>query len=729
MTSKTIVTVWVLGVWGALAAGCGGAQAPSIPPMPSMPPMAGANAGDMVFEAESVGPVELTSDEGMWLLNDFPSERLARRHGFGPDAKWLEHARLSSVRLAQGCSGSFVSPNGLVMTNHHCAVGCIQQLSSKRKDYVASGFMAKAESDEVRCPEMEINQLVAITDVTVRVQGAAKGATEAAANVARKAEMSKVEKECATSDDFRCDVVSLYEGGRYDLYKYRRYQDVRLVFAPEVAVAFFGGDPDNFNFPRYDLDVSFVRVYEGGKPAQTPNYFPWSEKGAAKGELTFVSGHPGSTSRMMAVSQLTYIRDVALPERLMQIAEERGMLAEFQKRGAEQKRISGTALFRAENGLKALRGRREALVDAPFFAKKVQAEQELRRLVSVDPKLQATYGDAWGKIAAVQDRKRQLRTSYLLLEYGDGFWSKVVSHARTLVRAAEELPKPNGERLREYTDSHLPALRQGLLSTAPIYEEFEIATLTLSLTQLREKLGPDHEVVKQVLGIKSPADVARDVVTRSRLKDVKVRKQLLDGGKAAVEASTDPAIVLARLISPYARAVRKQYEDEVEAVETRNEERIAKARFAIYGTSVYPDATFTLRLSFGVVKGWDEGGKPVEPFTTIGGAFTRHTGAPPFALPKSWLDAKSRLDLSTPMNLCTTNDIIGGNSGSPMINQKGEIVGLIFDGNIHSLGGDYAFDDRVNRAVAVHSAALIEALDKVYGATRVKQELMSTRTK
>jgi hypothetical protein len=663
----------------------------------------------------------------MWLLNDFPSERLGRRHGFAPTQAWLDAVRLSSVRLAGGCSGSFVSPTGLVMTNHHCVVRCVQQLSTQSKDYMKQGFQAKASGDEVRCPEMEINQLVGITDVTGRVGRAIEGLSEGKANEARKAELSKIEKECATSDAHRCDVVSLFQGGRYHLYKYRRYQDARLVFAPEVGIAFFGGDPDNFNFPRYDLDVAFVRVYDAGQPVRTDHYFPWSDKGAAEGELTFVSGHPGHTSRMMTVSQLEYSRDHGLPSWLQRLAEVRGGIREFQKRGPEHERVSGTTLFGAENGLKALRGRHAALVNRAFFDKKVREERVLRDRVEADPELKSRYGDAWDRIASVQDKKRSMREEYVLIEGGQGFWSTLMDHARTIVRGVEELSKPNEKRFREYGDSQLPAIEQQLYSTAPIHDEFEVMKLAMALTRLREFLGADHPAVKAALGKRSPEQVAQDVVKGTKLFKVDERKRLFEGGKQAVEASTDPAIVLARAVDPLARQIRARFEDEVEAVENLNAERIAAARFAVFGTSVYPDATFSLRLSFGTVQGWAEDGKKIDPFTTIQGAFERHTGSPPYDLPSSWLKAKDRIDLSTPMNLSTSNDIIGGNSGSPLFNKERQIVGLIFDGNIHSLGGDYAFDARVNRAVSVHSVAILEALDKVYEAKRLKDEIEAAR--
>jgi hypothetical protein len=663
----------------------------------------------------------------MWLLNDFPSKRVAELYGFGPTEAWLDHVRLSSVRLAGGCSASVVSPSGLVMTNHHCAHDCIQQLSTAKRDFVASGFTAKTPNDEVRCPDIEVDQLTGISDVTDRVGTATKGLTGAEFNKAQKAEQSRIEKECATTDEVRCDVISLYQGGRFHLYKYRRHQDVRLVFAPELAIAFFGGDPDNFNFPRYDLDVSFLRIWKDGKPASTPDYLRWSASGAKEGDLTFVSGHPGSTSRNLTTSQLAYLRDVGLPERLFRLSEARGELLQFAERGPEEKRIVGETLFGVENSLKALKGRLQALVDHDVWQTKALAERDLQGRVAADSELAHAYAGAWEAIQKAERRKNELHKPYWQLEVGWGFWSSLFGYARTLVRATDELAKPNADRLREYTDARLPALKQGLLSTAPVYKDLEVTTLAMSLRQMREALGADDPFIHRLFGTESPGALAHQVVDGSKLGDPKVRKALFDGGKKAIDASTDPMILLAKRVDGESRKVRKIFEDEVEAVEKENGEKIAHARFAVYGTSVYPDATFTLRLSYGQVKGWDEAGKWVNPVTTFGGAFDRATGSDPFKLPKSWLDRKPRLDLSTPFDVATTNDIIGGNSGSPMINKDAEVVGLVFDGNIHSLGGDYAYDGRDNRAVAVESTALLEALGKIYSATRIYDEILSGR--
>jgi hypothetical protein len=677
----------------------------------------------LVILAALVGALPALADEGMWTYNNFPSAKVKAKYGFEPSQQWLDGVRLSSARLAGGCSASFVSPNGMVMTNHHCARGCIEQLSTAEKDYIANGFYAKAEAEELKCPAMEINQLSDITDVTEQLNKATQGLTGKQYSDTLKAEMSKLEKECATSDQVRCDVVTLYQGGKYNLYKYRRFQDVRLVFAPEHAIAFFGGDPDNFEFPRYDLDVSFVRVYQDGKPAQIANYFKWSKGGAKEGELTFISGHPGRTSRGLTVAELEYQRDVVMPKMLMTLAEVRGMITEFQKRGPEQQRISNNVRFGVENGFKAIKGRHETLLDKKFFASKVAAEQELRQKVDANPELKKKYGAAWDEIAKAQEQLKSIRKELGYMEQGQGFGSQLYGIAKALVRAADELPKENGQRLREFNEAGLPAFKAQLFSPAPIYPELEISRLEFTLTKLREELGPDHPFVKKVLGKESPLTLATRVVNGTQLRDVKVRQSLLEGGKKAISASQDPMIKLAALVDPDARAVRKNFEENIDSVIKKNSELVAKAKFEVYGTNVYPDATFSLRLSYGAVQGYMEDGKKVNPITQMAGTFERHTGEEPFALPKSWLDSKGKLKLSTPMNFVSTNDIIGGNSGSPVINKDAEIVGLVFDGNIQSLGGDFGFDETVNRAVSVHSDAILESLQKIYGATRVLEEL------
>ena len=667
------------------------------------------------------------ADEGMWTYNGFPKAQVEKKYGVKVDDAWLEHVRLSSARLAQGCSASFVSPNGLVLTNHHCVEGCLQDLSSAQKDYLATGFHAKTAAEEVKCPVLEVNQLVEITDVTARVTKATAGLAGQKFIDAQKAEMGRIETECQTSPSLRCNVVTLYQGGRYDLYRYQRYQDVRMVFAPEFAIAFFGGDPDNFMFPRYDLDMSLVRVYDDGKPLQSKHFLAWNAAGPAEGDVVFVSGHPGGTDRQLTMAELQYQRDVQLPATLMRLSELRGAVTEFQNRGAEQKRVSNGLLFGVENSLKALKGEREALADRDFFAQKAAAEAAFRKKLAASPKDGPAALQAYAAIQQAEDLRKSVRDEVNYVMGASGFMTSYFQFARTLVRGADERQKKNEDRLQEFQEAKLPAVTQSLFSSAPIDDEFEIFKLTWSLTKLRETLGPDHAFTKKVLGQESPAEAAKRLVSGTKLRDPAVRKQLWEGGKAALDASQDSMIAFARAVDPDARAVRKMYEDEIESVVKKGSETIAQARLALEGTSGYPDATFTLRLSYGTVKGWTEGKKVVPAFTTLGGAFARDTGREPFALPKSWLAAKPRLDLQTKFNFAATTDIIGGNSGSPVVARDGRIVGLVFDGNIWSLGGNYGFDEKLNRTVAVDTAAITEVLEKIYGATRILEELIPGR--
>ncbi len=666
--------------------------------------------------------------EGMWTPDNLPGQQLQQNYKFAPGTAWVDHAQRAALRLAGGCSGSFVSPSGLVLTNHHCVNSCVQQLSTAEKDFIKSGFYAKEEKDEIKCPEIELNRLDEISDVTARVKQATEGKTGEGYSKAEKAVKSEIEKECAgaASATTRCDVVNLYHGGIYDVYKYHRYQDVRLVFAPELAMAFFGGDPDNFNFPRYDLDMGVLRAYEDGKPAAVKNFFPFSKNGAAEGELTIVVGNPGGTDRQLTIAELDTTRDIDLVHRLLILSEQRGVLEQFRSESAEHERIAESDLFGVENSYKALKGRLEALQDPKVFELKRRQERELRDYVNADPARKAKYGAAWDEIAKAEITYRDISVPYQFVEGRSGFFSKYFGYARTLVRGAEERGKPNGERLREFSEARLPIITQGLFSTAPVYPDYEKVKLAWSLTKIREWLGADDAFVKQLLGKESPAALAEKWVDGTKLGDPAVRKALWND-KDAVAKSDDPFIVLARSIDPQARAIRKRMENEVESVVDHNSELIAAARFEKYGTSVYPDATFTERFSFGEVKGWDEKGASIKPFTDIAGAFVRATGFEPFALPQTWIEAKNALNMNQRFNFVTTNDIIGGNSGSPMINRNGEVVGLVFDGNIESLGGEYWFDESLNRTVAVHSGAIVEALHKVYKADRLVNEIESAR--
>lgn len=669
--------------------------------------------------------VSARADEGMWPLNNFPAGEVEKLYGFKPTQEWLDHVQLSAARLAQGCSAGFVSARGLVQTNHHCAQHCIEELSSSGKNFVQTGFYAKNEGDEVKCPNAEINQLIDISDVTARVLDAVAGRDGAAYAEAKRAVRAVIARECAGGDStFRCDVVELYNGGVYNLYKYRRYQDVRLVFAPEQSIAFFGGDPDNFEFPRYDLDVSYLRVYQDGKPLDTTtNYFHYASEDVKPGDLTFTAGNPGSTQRQSTVAELEFARDVTLIRSLVSLSEFRGQLTEFSTKGPEEARIATGRLFGVENSLKAQKGRLEALIDPALLQAKTKTENDLRAKVDADPALKAEAGDAWDNIRSVLKKWRPKRDRYVYLEGHAGFSSQLFGDSLALVRLPIEKEKPDEKRLPEYTEANFPSLKQSLLADQPIYPELEKLTLTFSLTKLREILGPDDPFVKKTLGRKSPAELANELIDGTKLRDAAFRKALLEGGQKALDAADDPMIAFARLVDPDFREVRKDYEDNIAAPLNKFHTQIARARFKIYGASVYPDATFTLRISYGTVKGYWQEGKSIAPITRIGGLFERATGAPPYNLPETWLAAQPSLNLDQPMNFVTSNDIIGGNSGSPVINSAGEVVGLIFDGNKQSLGGDFGYDPSRNRAIAVNVGALREALAKVYHADRLVTEL------
>jgi Peptidase S46 len=664
----------------------------------------------------------LFADEGMWTFDDFPAEKVEAAYGFRPDQAWLDHLRLSSVRLARGCSAAFVSPHGLIQTNHHCAPGCISQLSTAKNDLLAKGFYAREQADETKCPDVEINQLIEIGDVTERIEKAIAGKEGRAFTEAMRAQRAAITRECSQGDDnIRCNVIDLYHGGLYKLYKYRRYQDVRLVFAPEEAIAFFGGDPDNFEFPRYDLDVAYLRVYRDGKPLDTgANFLPYAARDAEPGELTFTSGHPGSTHRLDTVADLEFRRDLTLPRGIFQRSELRGILSEFSREGSEQARIAKRMLFGIENTLKSSKGQFDALVDPTIISNRARSEQELRAKVDADPELRAQYGGAWDAIKTTLDAYRQ---KWNRLSYTGAFQSRLFGHALTLVRHATEKTKPDEARLPEYASANFPFTRQSETAKTPIYPSLEKLTLTFSLTKMREGLGPDDAFVKKVLGKKSPEQLATELVDGTGLADVELRKQLLEADEPTIAASTDPMIAFARAIDPELRATRKEYEDTVEAPLRKASTQLAQATFKLYGTSTYPDATFTLRLSYGAVGGYPQDGKEIAPITTIAGAFERATGADPFRLPDSWIAAREALNPRQYFNFVTTNDIVGGNSGSPVVNKAGEVVGLIFDGNIQSLGGTYGYDPAVNRAVAVDVGALREALAKVYHADRIVGEL------
>jgi Peptidase S46 len=670
------------------------------------------------------------ADEGMWTFNNIPRAEIKKKYGFEVTDEWLKNVRLASVRFNNGGSGSFVSPTGLVLTNYHIVEDIVSDVSTPEKDLAKEGFVAKTRADEIKAPGLELNQLMSIEDVTTRVNGAVKaGASDADAFAARRAEIAAIEGESLKATGLRSDVVTLYQGGQYNLYRYKKYTDVRVVFVPEFQAAFFGGDPDNFNFPRFNIDMALVRVYENDQPVKAEHYFKWSTTGAKEGSLVFVTGHPGSTSRLDTVAHLEQLRDTSIPIILRLLERRETMLKKYMAMGEEQTRQAQSELNSIQNALKVYRGQLAGLKDPSLLARKTKEEQALRKSIAANPERQKMYGDAWDAIAKAHKAYPTYVRERRIFDQAGGFNSTLFNYARSLVRLAAENEKPNAERLPEFTDARRASLEHSLYAETPVYEDFEKLKLADSLGFMVELLGADHELVKQVLAGKTPEARADELISGTKLKDAAYRKELAAGGLKAIEDSTDPMIVVARTIDAKAREARKRYESEVTGVERTNYAKIARALFETEGTKLYPDATFTLRLSYGAVEGYTENGKKVAPFTTLGGLYARSESFKqqfPYNLPPRWLEKKSAVDLNTPFNFVSTNDIIGGNSGSPTINQNGELVGLIFDGNIQSLVGDFMYDGSVNRAISVDSRGMLEVLKKVFGANHIAAELTAS---
>jgi len=668
----------------------------------------------------------LSADEGMWLFNNPPAKLLEQHYGFKPSGKWLDHLQQSAVRFNSGGSGSFVSASGLVMTNHHVGADALQKLSTAETDHIERGFHAQSRKEEIKCVDLELNVLKSIEDVTERVNVAVKeGLGPAEAQKARRAVMNTIEKESLDATGLRSDVITLYHGGQYHLYRYKKYTDVRLVFAPEKAIAFFGGDPDNFEYPRYDLDICFFRVYENDQPAKIEHFLQWSKAGAKEDELIFVAGHPGHTDRLNTVAHLEFLRDRVFPNSLATLRRREVLLKAYSDRSLENARRAQDDYFGIQNSRKARLGGLAGLQNPAIIEQKRTDEAALRKAAAADEQL-AESAKAWDDVAAGLDVWRGVYTEQNLLEQGSAFNTDLFSIARSLVRMAEENAKPNADRLREYRESNLESLKQWLFSEAPIYDDLESVKLADSLSMFVEQAGADDPLVKKVLAGKSPHRRAAELIQGTKLKDVAVRKKIAEAGTQGIEAADDPLILLAKAIDGPARAVRKTYEEKVEEPLRQAYAKIARVRFALSGTDTYPDATFTLRLAYGKVKGYAEDGRDVPPWTTIAGAFKHaeaHGNKEPFSLPKSWQEKKSSLDLATPFNFVSTADIIGGNSGSPVVNRENELVGIIFDGNIQSLVLDFVYTQEQARAVSVHSSSIVEALRKVYDAEKLADEL------
>ena len=666
------------------------------------------------------------ADEGMWLFTKPPAERVKSAYGFDITPAWLEHLQKSAVRFGTGGSGSFVSANGLILTNHHVGSGMIEKLSTQEKDLRRDGFYAARQEDELPCPDLELNVLMSIEDVTARVSAAVTGEMSAEqAKLARTAVIAEIEKESLDATGFRSDVVKLYQGGKYHLYRYHRYTDVRLVFAPDEQSAAFGRDPDNFEFPRFCLDCCFFRAYEDGRPARTEHYLKWNAEGAKEGELVFVAGHPGRTNRLVTHAELTDMRDSGMPAKLEQLYRSEALLEAWASRDRENRRRATGAITGIRNGRKAVLAGLDGLLDPEFMAAKLQSEQKLREAFRAKPEWHEA-DEAFDKIAAAVAEGRPGELRGRMLEGGEAFATSFFGIARTLLRAAEERPKENSLRLREYQDAGRVSLELDLFSNEPIYRDMETLKLANSLMVLCTKLGAEDPLVRQVLAGKAPQERAAELVAGTKLDDVALRRSLYEGGRAAIDATSDPMILLAKLVDPAARSLRESFEQRAETI-SQSHEKIAAARFAIEGDSSYPDATFSLRLAYGQVKGYQENGIDVPWATTLGGVFERSElqgNTPPFDLPLPWSEAKDKINRKVPYNFVCTADITGGNSGSPVVNKQGELVGLIFDSNAPGLKLGYGYKEGNGRAVSVHSAGMLEALDTIYGAKRVLAEIV-----
>jgi hypothetical protein len=668
------------------------------------------------------------ADEGMWLFNQPPRQLFHDRYKFDVTDEWLAHLQKASVRVGAGGSASFISEDGLLISNHHVGADALQKLSSKEKNYLRDGFYAKTREEEVKCLDLELNVLQSIEDVTARVNAAVpKEADASAAAAARRKITAEIEKESLTTTGLKSDLVTLWQGGAYHLYRYKRYTDVRLVFAPEQQIAFYGGDPDNFEFPRYDLDICLFRAYEEGKPAKIKDYLKVSTSGAKDGDLVFVSGHPARTSRLLTVAEFEDMRDRMMPGRLNSLRRSEVLLSNWSERSPENARRARRDLLRVQNSRKAFNGRLAGLLDPEMMADKVRAENEFRSKLKGKPEFTETL-IAYQKIAEATKALASQATRYGMLETGEGFNCDTFKIARNLFRAGDERPKPNGDRLKEFSDANKATFELALFSEKPIYTDLEILTFADSLTALVSELGAGDPLVQAILAGESPHNRAVKLIQGSKVREVAFRRKLYEGGSAALSAANDPMIEMAALIDTEARELRKESEAQTE-IRQQAHAAIARARNAILGTAGYPDATFTLRLSFGPVKGYEEDGKAIPSATTIGQLFARGkemNNQMPFEVPSSWEKHQSQLDPGIPLNFVSTCDIIGGNSGSPVVNRAGEFVGIIFDGNLQSLPWDEMYSDREGRATAVHAAAIMAALQQVYGADALVREIQAT---
>lgn len=670
-----------------------------------------------------VGATGLRAEEGMWTFDNFPIARANQALGTRIDQAWLDRVRLSSVRFG-GCSAGIVSPDGLVLTNNHCVATCVANLSTPTRNYADTGFTPARRQDEAKCPGALAEVLLSISDVTQRMRGAGNGLTGQAFTAARDAEAVRIEGEaCGTDSTRRCTVVALYRGGQFKLYVYRLYSDVRLAFAPEDRAATFGGDPDNFSFPRFAVDAAFIRLYENDRPVSTPTHFKWNAATPKEGEPVFVSGSPGATQRLLTQDQLMTVRDIVLPMDQLMLSELRGRLLQFSAQGKDEAFIAMDTIVGLENTYKRALGRMRALVDADFMSRRAKQEADFRQRFASDAGLSRRLGDPWADLAAIQPKQRELYPAYLLLDTRTGGTSTLFGWAMTIVRGAQERAKPSDQRLPEYADSRLGGVQARLFAERPVYRGLDQLLVEWWLSKTREWLTADDRRVKTLLGKESPEGLAQRIIQQTTIDNVATRRALWQGGLSAVQASTDPLIRYALSIQEPTRAVRREWEDTVQAPTDRASERLADARFAVYGDTVYPDATGTLRLTYGKVEGSNVPGQRFGPFTTFGGLWDRATGAPPFDVAPKLLAARNRIDANAVLDVTVSSDTIGGSSGSPAINAAGEIIGANFDSTVLTQRNAYGYDRDVNRSIIVTTAAMTTALRDVYGMNALLSEL------
>ncbi len=683
-----------------------------------------------LFFATSLSVVSPSfADEGMWTFDNPPMKKLEEHYGFKPSAEWIEHVQMASLRVG-GASGSFVSSNGLILTNHHVARGQLQKVSTAKKDFIKDGFYAHTIAEEIKCPDLEVNDLISMVEVTDQIQKAIDklppNSTNDEKNKARKAEIAKIEKESTDKTGHRSDVVELYRGGEYWLYRYKKYTDIRLVMAPEHQAAFFGGDPDNFTYPRYNLDFAFLRAYENNKPVHPKHYLKWNTDNLKEGDLVFVTGHPGSTSRNLTLSQLQTKRDLSLPLGLQQLKTRRDALLKYSSKGEEETRRAKSFIFGVENSIKAMTGYYDGLNDNKLMSRLEIQEKDLQAKVSKNGELSKLTGTSWKNIEKSQELYRARAQDFFYRNLPSS--STLVSLAGLIYRYSTEVAKPNSDRLEEFRDSSLDSLKLFLFSPAPIYTDMEEVLFATDLHWALKNLGPDDSFVKKILDGKTPEALAHSLLSGTKLSDPTFRRKLIDGGKPSVDSANDPLIVWFSKFDSELRERRKWYDDKIQSVNALEGRKIAKARFALEGKNIYPDATGTLRFSYGKVAGYDQGTTHVPYKTTFMGYFERSEsfdGKTPFEMPLKISKARNKFNLSTPLNFVTTNDIIGGNSGSPIIDRNGNLVGLVFDGNIQSLVGEFAFSgNEQGRTVGVHAKGIITSIQKIYNMPNLAKELL-----